>query len=190
MCGLLLVCWNWLTLPLQVVITRKALRGSVNDKGADLSSCNTPVDYDSSGVQRIWANADFTLRSVKTKNINLQTLLSQKSGTFLLEFYWRKGLQPKKCLSDFHVITGASHTALKTQTILCCTSNKWRLLCAVNCDRRYIFCNTLGIIPFSYVEDEESAETHRKICQCVFFIRSAHRVWLVGVRPPRPDASH
>ena len=49
--------------------------------------------------------------------------------------------------------------------------------CAVNCDWRYVFCNTLGIIPFSWTSDAESEATHQAVVDA-FRLRSITRIWL------------
>jgi hypothetical protein len=55
----------------------------------------------------------------------MEELLQQPFGMFLVEFRWRKGSGASSdLLSDWHVA-------------------------AVNCDRRCIMDNTLGIIPFT-----------------------------------------
>ena len=47
----------------------------------------------------------------------------------------------------------------------------------VNCDWRYVFCNTLGIIPFAWQSVEEDERTHCAVAKA-FFLRSVEDIWL------------
>jgi hypothetical protein len=63
--------------------------------------------------------------------------------------------------------------------------------CAVNCDWRLVFCNNIGIVPFSNGARAESEETH-KAAAGRWHITSLARVWLVvlsetGVRKLKSD---
>lgn len=84
----------------------------------------------------------------------LQTVLKQNSGVFLVEFHWMNGTD-----KNHHVI-------------------------AVNCDLRYVYCNTLGAIPFSLAKEEgkflarESEETHERVAK-LFRVQSITRVWRI-----------
>ena len=86
----------------------------------------------------------------------LHTLFNFTSGVFLVEFFWRFQLKSGAMASDWHVI-------------------------AVNCDRRLVFCNTLGVIPFDNGLSKESEATHRAV-ENYFHIRSVNYVWLVGTK--------
>ena len=78
------------------------------------------VSYHDARVQQVvWANEKVRLKKLQPMP-SMEDLLRQPFGMFLVEFRWRKGFT----LSDWHVA-------------------------AVNCDRRCIMDNTLGIIPFT-----------------------------------------
>jgi len=71
----------------------------------------------------------------------LQQVLGQNAGVFLYEFHWLKSSGEK----GWHVI-------------------------GVNCDLRLVFCNTLGVLPFTYCgngkwKQRESKETHDAIAK-------------------------
>ena len=80
----------------------------------------------------------------------MQQLLLQPAGVYLVEFWYQKG-----SVEDYHVI-------------------------AVNCSFRYLYCNTLGYIPFSCRNSAgdlaargESQATHANV---IGFLGDTHEV--------------
>ena len=86
----------------------------------------------------------------------LAEILKQKSGVFLFEFHWLKSSGDK----GHHVIV-------------------------INCDLRLVFCNTIGVLPFSLSDADngkwnvrESLKTHTTVAK-VFRIVNVIRVWRI-----------
>ena len=110
-------------------------------------------------VQSLLAEASVLLRPITKlldKNITLPSLLCQASGLFLVEFYWR--------LRDDGT-TGDGRTS------------NWHVV-VVNCDWRLIFCNTLGVIPFTDTMNKESSFSHTKVSRR-FHVNHIFKVWTV-----------
>lgn len=111
-----------------------------------------PINFDdpNGAPRKAVREAGFDLKSFgKKKPPSFETVLGQRSGVFMVEFYWRK--QDGR---DWHVV-------------------------AVNCDQRRVFCNTLGVVPFHKIEvTNESLRTHKWV-KNLFSVRSVHRVFRV-----------
>ena len=94
-----------------------------------------PVSFDNPNERPRGAlrAAGFDLKALvraKKRQPTFETILGQRSGIFLVEFYWRK-----PGARDWHAV-------------------------AVNCDQRRVICNTLGVVPFHRPEVvNESADT-------------------------------
>ena len=73
-------------------------------------------------------------------------ILGLDSGVFFVEFYWTKA-----DARDYHAV-------------------------AVNCGQRRIFCNTLGVVPFSAGKNHRSEKTH-EAAVAHFHIRNVYRVY-------------
>ncbi len=132
----------------QIVLTRESvgvLQGPIN------------FDDPNGSVRHALRAAGYDLKAVarpKKPQPRFEDILGQRSGIFLVEFYWRK---PDG--SDWHVV-------------------------AVNCDQRRVFCNTLGGVPFHKPEvANESAKTHLWVKQ-QFSVNSVLRVWWMLRRQP------
>ena len=89
-------------------------------------------------------------RARQGTTLTMQQLLRQPAGVYLVEFWYQKG-----SVEDYHVI-------------------------AVNCSFRYLYCNTLGYIPFSCRNSAgdlaargESQETHANV---IGFLGDTHEV--------------
>ena len=123
-------------------------------------SSTTPITYDHPATQSLLSEFRVVLRPVTIKKLSLQFILSQATGVFLVEFYWRinRDMLKKKC------------------KVTASTSN-WHVM-VVNCDWRLIFCNTLGIIPFSDVYSKESEHSHETVAKR-FHINFIHKVWVM-----------
>ena len=82
-----------------------------------------PINFDDAdgAPRRAVREAGYDLKALLKRGKPMPTfevILGQRSGVFLVEFYWRK---PGG--GDWHVV-------------------------AINCDQRRVFCNTLGVVPF------------------------------------------
>ena len=120
---------------------------------------NLPVTYDHPAVQSLLSDIRIVLRQVRHAH-DLVFYMGQASGVFIVEFYWRinRDLQKKKCTVESK-------------------SSNWHVI-VVNCDWRLIFCNTLGIIPFSDVYARESEFSHHTVANR-FHINFINKVWVV-----------
>jgi hypothetical protein len=99
--------------------------------------CGVPsqgaVDLLSRSVQQAIQKNKYQLKAIKVKKHNPPTivqLMSQRSGVFLVELYWRRGEE-----KEWHVVV-------------------------VDCDQRRVKCNTLGVAPFASGNIRETAKTH------------------------------
>ena len=107
----------------------------------------------------------------------MMQLLRQPGGVYLVEFRWenRKTAEAstkEETLSDWHIV-------------------------AVNCSHRYIYCNTMGYIPFSCCNGDgdlrargESVATHENVTGLLGDVHDIARVWqlcrLDHLNPPCP----
>ena len=89
-------------------------------------------------------------REKEGTTLTMQQLLLQPAGVYLVEFWYQKG-----SVEDYHIV-------------------------AVNCSFRYLYCNTLGYIPFSCSNSAgdlaakgESQETHANV---IGFLGDTHEV--------------
>ena len=104
------------------------------------------------------AKAGYQLARVGTKKQppTFRRVLQQRRGVFLVEFYWRKSDG-----ADWHVV-------------------------AVNCCQRRVWCNALGVVPFSLKKRgdafdvllKESAKTHDAVIEQLHLVNVC-RVWQV-----------
>ena len=85
----------------------------------------------------------------------MKQVLQQRSGVFLVEFYWRKRVDAEVA-SNWHVV-------------------------AVNCDQRRVWCNALGVLPFTMMKAKETPATHAELLSHLHVL-NVTRVWRV-LRP-------
>lgn len=140
------------------MLTRKLLAAE-NEKHPGRAPVDAAVRFSHQSADALIQKAGYVLRPINVKHIDgkLESILQQANGIFLVEFYWRKTFSVGNT-NDWHVI-------------------------AVNCDRRLIFCNSLGVIPFANTSTKkESAETHALVAK-YFCIRSINSLWVVGTTP-------
>jgi hypothetical protein len=103
------------------------------------------------------AEAGYKLKSLKPRGVQqatLQYLLGQKLGIYLVEFFVQnrgKGGAPSN--SAFHVVV-------------------------VDCFRRLVLCNTIGILPFNLHARAESEATHAEIRDRLR-VRNVCAVWVL-----------
>ena len=158
-------------------------------------SLASPLRYRHPVMSSLIGRAGYELRTVKTNQAGgvnrLPELLGQMRGLYLVEFFWQHN-----GASDHHVIAGLKLLLLDAPprnqpANAYIDAHLLPFCCAVNCDRRLVFCNAIGVVPFSNGAHAESEETH-KAAAGWWHIVSLARVWLVvlsetGVRNLKSD---
>jgi hypothetical protein len=85
------------------------------------------------------------MEGVGRKQPRMQDLLSQPRGIFLMELFWQKVQANGERKCDYHAVV-------------------------VNCDRRVVLCNTLGVVPFTAGRAVESEQSHMEAIR-LFHVR-------------------
>ena len=96
--------------------------------------------------------AGYRLKRVGNKKTpaKFACILQQKRGVYIVEYFWKNKESGEK---NWHVV-------------------------AVNCCQRRVFCNTLGVLPFSMMKARESKATHAALVKALCVI-NVTRVWRV-----------
>jgi hypothetical protein len=92
-----------------------------------------------------FAGAYVDMEGVGRKQPRMQDLLSQPRGIFLMELFWQKVQANGERKCDYHAVV-------------------------VNCDRRVVLCNTLGVVPFTAGRAVESEQSHMEAIR-LFHVR-------------------
>lgn len=108
-------------------------------------------------VLKLIAEAGFRLKIVKPRGVRqltLQYLMGQKLGIYLVEFYCQnRGEGGAPSNSAFHMVV-------------------------VDCFRRLVLCNTVGVLPFNLHARAESEATHEEIRERLR-VRNVCGVWVL-----------
>ena len=117
------------------------------------TASHEPLVLDADATRRRFQTAGLALKSLckhsRKKSVlgappQLAGVMKEPCGVLLFEFFWQDRRGEAR---DWHVIT-------------------------VNCDSRWVFCNTLGYIPFNHEAAHESGATHAAVVE-LFKIRRA-----------------
>ena len=92
-------------------------------------------------------------KKAKRRPPSFATVLAQRRGVFLVEFYWRTNDAGAGREADWHVV-------------------------AVNCDQRRVWCNAAGVLPFAMGKARESAKTHAELLSHLHVV-NVTRVWRI-----------
>ena len=126
---------------------------------ADCITGNVGVNFGSNkDIQSLMSRIKLSLRRLPAKDIDgnwpsaptLLQIFQQPSGVYIVEIFWKRTDS-----SDFHVIT-------------------------INADRRYVACNTLGVVPLGR-NGMETAALHASIA-ALWCVRSISRVYVIVER--------
>lgn len=140
------------------------VRAETDDSDATFTCCCRPeigpgpVRFSKNQVLlKLIAEAGYRLKIVKPRGVRqltLEYLIGQKLGIFLVEFYVQnRGEGGASSNSAFHVVV-------------------------VDCFRRLVLCNTVGVLPFNLHARAESAVTHAEIRKRLR-VRNVCAVWVL-----------